>query len=328
VRFVATATIGFDHVDVNYLERRAIGFASAPGSNANSVAEYVVAALLVLAQRKGWTLERRTLGVIGVGNVGSRVVAKAEALGLKVLQNDPPLARQTGEARFRPIEELLGADILSLHVPLTLGGEDRTFHMIDEPFLARLKKGATLLNTSRGPVVDGSALLNAIDARWLGGAVLDVWEREPDISTELLERVDLGTSHIAGYSFDGKVAGTLMVYRAACKFFRGEATWRPEQCLPPPKLPLLDVHAHGRSEEGALLDAVKAVYDVEADDAALRELITLPAEHRGPHFDQLRKTYPTRREFFNTEVHLVHGSDALMRKLEGVGFRVRAGHPG
>jgi erythronate-4-phosphate dehydrogenase len=327
VRFVATATIGFDHVDVDYLRERAIGFASAPGSNANSVAEYVTAALLVLAGRKGLTLQRKTLGVVGVGNVGSLVVSTAEALGLHVLQNDPPLARQTREARFRPLQELFAADVLTLHVPLTREGPDKTFHLVDERFLGAIKKGAILLNTSRGPVVDEAALLRAIAAPRLGAVVLDVWENEPQINLETLRRVDLGTPHIAGYSLDGKVAGTVMVYEAACRFFREEVSWNASSVLPPPALPMLDVHAHDRSEEDAIGEAVKAVYDIEADDAALRRLNELPPGARGAEFDRLRRTYPVRREFYNTEIHLVHGSESLRRKLEGIGFKVRAGHP-
>jgi len=326
VRFVATATIGFDHVDTAYLQQCGIGFASAPGSNANSVAEYVVAALLVVARRKGLSLAGKTIGVVGVGNVGSRVVAKAEALGMRVLQNDPPLQRQTGEARFRPIEELLDADILTLHVPLTREGPDKTFHLVDEQLLALMKPSAVLINSSRGAVIDGGSLLKAIEAHRLGAVVLDVWENEPEINIDLLRRVDLATPHIAGYSLDGKVAGTQMVYQAACAFFGLQATWDAAAVLPPPALPAYELHAHNGSHEDALHDAVKAVYDIEADDARLRKASGLPPAQRGAYFDSLRKTYPVRRELFNTEIRLAHGSTELRRRLEGIGFKARQEH--
>jgi len=198
VRFVATATIGFDHVDLDYLDRRGIGFASAPGSNANSVSEYMMSALCVLAGRTGRRLREMSIGVVGVGNVGSRVVRKTEALGMRVLQNDPPLERKAGEARFVPIDELMDADIISLHVPLTTDGADATYHMVDDAFLARLKPGATLINSARGAVVDSAALHRAVDSGRLGAAVLDVWENEPLIDMSLVPKVLIGTPHIAG----------------------------------------------------------------------------------------------------------------------------------
>ncbi|MCK4325827.1 4-phosphoerythronate dehydrogenase, partial [bacterium] len=153
VRFVATATIGLDHVDLDYLKKKGIGFASATGCNANSVAEYIVAALLIFAQRYEFSLSGKTIGVVGVGNVGSRVVEKAGILGMNVLQNDPPLARKTGESRFRPLEELLQkSDILTLHVPLSHEGEDATYHMANEALFEKMKKGGFFINTSRGAV--------------------------------------------------------------------------------------------------------------------------------------------------------------------------------
>lgn len=327
VRFVGTATIGFDHVDVEYLRRRGIGFASAPGSNANSVAEYVVAALLVMAKRRGWQLAGRTLGVVGVGNVGSRVAAKARALGMNVVENDPPLARKSGDPRFRPIEELFDADTLTLHVPLTREGPDKTHHLVDERFVARMRRRAVLVNTSRGSVAKTSALLGALKTGHLGALVLDVWENEPNISTDLLERVDVGTPHIAGYSFDGKVAGTVMVYEAACRFFGHEACWRADSVMPAPAVPIVQLDAAGRRDEEVVHEAVRAVYDIEADDARLRALLKLAASERGAEFDRLRKGYPVRREFFNTEIRLLNGSERLVRMLQGIGFRAQAVEP-
>ena len=322
VRFVGSATIGIDHVDLDFLARRGIPFASAPGSNANSVAEYVVAALLVLADRGGYRLEGKTIGVVGVGNVGSRVVAKAEALGMRVIQNDPPLARETGEARFVPLDALLGADFLTFHTPLTREGPDATFHLCDDALLRRLAVSAVVLNTSRGPVVANEPLGEHLAERWLGGAVLDVWETEPVIDLDLLERVDIATPHIAGYSFDGKVCATEMIYRAACEALGLEPTWDPASVMPPPEVPVLEIDCAEQDDEDVIRAAVLTVYDITADDHDFREMPDDPAEHR-EFFDQLRKTYPVRREFHNTTLVLHEASEELKAKLAGLGFQVQ-----
>lgn len=324
VRFVGTATIGFDHVDREYLKQAGIAFASAPGSNANSVAEYIVAAMLVLGRRGGFTLEGKTLGVVGVGNVGSRVVRKAEALGVRVLQNDPPLAHATGDKRFLPLDALLDADFITFHVPLTKEGKDATYHMVDGAFLARMKPSAYLLNSSRGPVVDEAALKAALADRRIAGAVLDVWETEPAFDAEALALAALGTPHIAGYSFDGKVAATEMIYRAACEAAGVKPTWDPAAIMPPPGHPRLELECAGRPDEDVLRDAVLTIYDIEADDRALRQAPASPAE-RAAYFDRLRKIYPERREFQNTALILHDASDRLKAKLAGVGFRVAGG---
>ncbi|HLG43654.1 MAG TPA: 4-phosphoerythronate dehydrogenase, partial [Nitrospirales bacterium] len=215
VRFVGSATIGLDHVDEVFLNRRGIAFAYAPGSNANSVAEYVIAALLALGRER---YEGRTLGLIGVGRIGTLVQEKALALGMTVLANDPPLER-AGRAGLVSLDALLrGSDLVSCHVPLTREGPDATFHLLDEARLSLLQSHAVVINTARGPVVDNAALLRALRGGRIGGAVLDVWEHEPEPDPELIEAVTLGTPHIAGYSFDGKVNGTRMLYDAVCAF--------------------------------------------------------------------------------------------------------------
>ncbi|MHC4143793.1 MAG: 4-phosphoerythronate dehydrogenase, partial [Planctomycetota bacterium] len=204
VRFVATATIGIDHIDVDFLRRHNIGFASAPGSNANSAAEYVIAGLLEIGQKYALDLEGKSIGIIGVGNVGSRVAKKCAALGMDVYLNDPPLhpplRRQTGDAKYLPLKELFTCDFITLHTPLTFERPDKTFHLANEEFFKSLKKGCVFVNASRGGVVDSAALKAAIQSERFGAVVLDVWENEPDIDTDLLQMVDLGTPHIAGYS--------------------------------------------------------------------------------------------------------------------------------
>ncbi len=315
VKFVATATIGTDHIDQEYLRARGIGFASAKGSNANSVAEYVVAAMLEIARRDQFRLRDKTHGVVGVGNVGCRVVRYGEALGMRVLQNDPPRERAEGSRHFVSLERVCAeADIITLHVPLTKTGRDATHHLFDGTKLAALERSPLLMNTARGAVVDNHALLKAIDAKWINGVVLDVWEGEPNISTELLNRVDIGTPHIAGYSFDGKVNGTLMIYRAACEFWKIKPTWDPGPLMPAPAVPSIELTAGaGDDDEDVLRRAITQIYDITADDRALRR--------RPKEFDRLRAEYPVRREFFNTELTLHGANEGLRRKFAALGFK-------
>ena len=198
VRYVGTVTIGTDHIDKEYLAQKGIAFASAPGSNSNSVAEYIASALLTLARRHHFSLQGKTLGVVGVGNVGSKVVRVARALGMEVVENDPPLQRETGDARFRPLSDVLDCDFVTLHVPMQKEGLDATYHLFDDALMSKMKPASFLLNSSRGAVVRGDALLSALKQKNLAGAVLDVWEKEPAINVELLRAVDIGTPHIAG----------------------------------------------------------------------------------------------------------------------------------
>ena len=347
VRFVGTATIGFDYIDVVFLRQNNIGFASAPGSNANSAAEYVIAALLEIGQRDDIDLEDKSIGIIGAGNVGGRAAKKASALGMKVYLNDPPLQRYknshrehrehrvnkeldnallrieqlTGKAEFLPIEELFGCDFITLHTPLTFEGIDRTFHLADENFFKSLKERCVFINTSRGGVVDSGALKATIRAGKLRAVVLDVWENEPNIDMELLRMVDIGTPHIAGYSLDGKIAGMIMIYKAACKYFGLEATYDIEDFLPEPTVRQLRINPKSGTEQDVLAGAVQKVYDIRKDDARLRWILERPAEKRGEFFDSLRRNYPVRREFGNTLIVLEEPCKTVVEKLAGIGFR-------
>jgi erythronate-4-phosphate dehydrogenase len=322
VRFVGTATIGTDHVETDYLDRRGIHFASAPGCNANSVAEYVLSALCAIAATQGKALRGMSLGVVGVGNVGSKVARKAAALGMTVLANDPPLQRITGDRRLLPLEDLMGADVVTLHVPLTINGADRTFHLFDKERLGKMKRGAVLVNTSRGPVVNGRALAAAVDRGDLLPAVFDVWEGEPEIDVELFSRVSLATPHIAGYSLDGKLNAVTMIHNALCHFLGADPrAWAPSP-LPPP-----DVHRiHFRAEEKDAGSAVAALiggcYDIRRDDRRLRTLALVPAGERGRMFRRLRSDYPVRREFAATTILLPKDHAALAETLSAAGFTV------
>jgi len=306
VQFVGTATSGSDHVDTADLDRLGIAFHAALGCNANAVSEYMAAAWLTLATLRGETLAGRRVGVIGVGHVGSLVVKKARALGMEPVLNDPPKARETGSAGYRPLDELLDCDIVTCHTPLTFDGPDPTYRLIGEAFFKRLKPGAWFCSAGRGEVVHETALHRALDEKCLDAVVLDVWDREPEIDGRLLARVDIGTAHIAGYSLEGKLNGTAMVYRAACAYLGVEPAWNPEAAVPPRGQGLpLGGFAEGETAiarldcEGvaAFAGTVAAAYPILRDDEALRKTVGMSAAERGKAFDLLRKTYPVRREF-------------------------------
>jgi erythronate-4-phosphate dehydrogenase len=324
VKFVATATIGFEHIDLDCLARSNIGFASAPGSNANSVAEYITAALLALGKKYKFKLAGKSIGIIGVGNVGSRVAVKCAALGMKTVLNDPPLARKTGDPKYRPLEEVFGCDFVTFHTPLTKEGPDKTYHLADAAFLGRLKKGTFFFNTSRGSVMETIPLQQAMEDKWLAGVVLDVWENEPNIDPELLADVDLSTPHIAGYSFDGKVAGLIMIYNAVCDYFKCKVQHTIQDFLPPPKIAEIHIAPEDltRDEEQIIHDTVQQVYVINRDDFNTREILLQEPAKRGEFFDILRKNYPQRREFHNTKVFLPDMNSTLARKISGIGFQI------
>jgi erythronate-4-phosphate dehydrogenase len=318
VRFVATATSGVDHVDVDYLRARSIEFADAPGSNAESVAEYVISAVLLRLAAEERRVEDITVGIIGCGQVGSRVAQKCEALGMGCVLNDPPLREATGDPRYVDIEAALDADVVTLHVPLTDGGRYPTRHLLDATRLQRLRPDALLINTARGGVVDESALLLHLYARSGTQAVIDCWENEPGISRKLLARAVLATAHVAGYSYDGKLRATEMIYQAACRFVGAAPAWKPD-IDPVAGGYMVDTHV----DQEALKRAVIACYDVRADDALLRFALTMGPKHLAPYFDGLRRDYRKRREFPALKVTCHRRRDKLAAMLAGLGFTVR-----
>jgi len=306
IKFVGSATIGFDHIDLNYLQNQGIGFARAPASNAISAAEYVIAALFYLAQTQCFDLAQKTVGIIGCGNVGSRVLSRLQTLGVKCLINDPHLPHTL------PLKDILKCDIITLHVPLILDGEYPTFELVNNSFLEQLKDDTILINTSRGKVVDENALLKHADRLNL---VLDVWRNEPNINQILLEKTRLATPHIAGYSFDGKIRGTTMIYEACCEYFNVEKKWKANL----PKSPIEKiVFSEQISKEKALHLAILACYDIRADDAALRNIKNSIESNR--YFDQLRKNYPIRREFSTLQIEVQ--SLGFIEYFLGLGFQL------
>lgn len=322
VSFVGTATAGYDHLHTRYLDARRIAWCSAPGCNANSVAEYVTAAICRIAHCRGYELEKLTLGVIGVGQVGGRVAKKAEVLGMRVLRNDPPLALATEDPAYLPLDRVLEeADVLTLHVPLTNEGRFPTHHMCSCHFFEHARPGCIFVNAARGEVVDTESLLFALERHAVGHAVLDTWENEPFISAELLAKVAIATPHIAGYSFEGRLNGTEAVYREACHFFEVEPKWRPnEGDFPAPADIAYD--ALEKSQETALCEIISSGYDIGKDDNALRQAMAMATDARGTHFDALRRSYSARREFTAVHVKLINAGDKLAEKVRGLGFRV------
>ena len=320
VKFVGTATIGTDHMDIPWLEEKGIKWCYAPGCNANSVSEYITAALLCLAVRHGFRLEGKTLGVIGVGNVGTLVVQKALALGMRVLQNDPPRLEREKSSCFVELEELLAvSDIVTLHVPLEKGGRHPTYGMAGPSFFRSMKPGTIFINSARGDVVDTAALLENLKSGRTAHAVIDTWAGEPSINLDLLTEAGLATPHIAGYSFEGKVTGTLMVYESACMFAGKKPAWSPEDLMPPTVVPLIETDAAGKNDEHVLREIVRKVYDIEADDSALR---SGRGKDSAAHFDSLRKNYPVRREFRYTRVKARNAGPGLQQKIAALGFGI------
>lgn len=322
IQFVGTATSGLNHIDVEFLQARRIAFASAQGGNANSVAEYVITALLIIARRQGLRLSGKTIGIVGVGNIGRLVKAKAEALGMTVVLHDPPLAHETGDTSYRPLEAALDCDVVTLHVPLTFEGPFKTFHLFNHATLAHLKPSAIFINTSRGEVAETQALLSRLRKKPPGATVLDVWESEPDINWELFNLVSLGTSHIAGYSLDGKAQGTFLIYQALCQQFGVTPTWSPSHSLPAQALPQVEIERKDKPFEQILCDLTTDIYNLEDDHTRMAALLKIPREQRPLAFDRLRKHYPIRREFHNTNIRLLNGDTELQRMVGGLGFKI------
>lgn len=279
VRFIATATIGFDHIDTEYCREAGITWTNAPGCNSASVAQYLQSSLVLLHKLKGIKLSEATLGIIGVGNVGSKIAEVAREFGMRVLLNDLPRQDKEGEDGFSSLRTLAEeCDILTLHVPLYKEGKYKTFHLADDAFFQSLKRRPVIINTSRGEVIETNALLRALETSAISDAIIDVWENEPDINLTLLNKVFLGTPHIAGYSADGKANATRMSLDSLCRFFHIRAEYRIAP--PQPEQPVLTATS--------LYDAYLQMYDPRRDSEALKGHPAL--------FEKLRGDYPLRRE--------------------------------
>ncbi|KXJ56898.1 4-phosphoerythronate dehydrogenase [Neptuniibacter pectenicola] len=313
VKFVGTATIGTDHIDQSYLASRGIGFSNAPGCNADAVVEYVLSCLYLVAEQQGFDPKERTYGIVGVGNVGGRLQRRLQALGYTVLLNDPPRARS--EEGFVSLDHLLKqADVICLHTPLTETGEYATQHLIADRELGQLQDHAIILNAGRGPVIDNDALLAIGKTRPSLTFILDVWEHEPAVNADLAERCAIVSPHVAGYSFDGKIRGTFMLYQALCNYLNLPCSESLDHFLPQSELACV--------EQGELttLELMQKVFDPRIDDYLLRQTLALPETEQKQAFDQLRKQYRVRREFSSLSVSGAKDPS----QIEGIGFKLAA----
>lgn len=311
VRIAATATIGLDHFNIAELDQLGIAWCNAPGCNSSSVAQYITSVITAFGNYQG-----KTLGVIGAGNVGSKVIKCAQALGMKVLVNDPPREEKEGKTGFSSLDEILeNADFITLHVPLETTGKYPTWHLADDAFFAKLKKKAVFINSSRGEVTDTASLKRAILSGKLLKTALDVWENEPQIDKELLAAVDIATPHIAGYSLDGKANGTTAVVRAVAEKLGIDKlkNWSCQQEIPVPEKGVNIIIPSGLTGNDAVKYAVQFTYDVMFDSASLKSDIS--------KFEELRGNYYVRREF---PAFTVQNSDAdAANILETLGFVTR-----
>jgi erythronate-4-phosphate dehydrogenase len=315
VRFIATATIGFDHIDADYCASHKITWTNAPGCNSSSVEQYMLSALMALSIKKNIKLKNKTIGIIGVGHVGSRVERVARLMEMKVLLNDPPRERNENLSHFVSLERIMKeSDFISFHVPLLTSGRDKTFHMGGHHFFNILDKKVHLLNTSRGEVIDEKALKTAIKSGKLASVVLDVWENEPSIDTELAEMVDIATPHIAGYSLDGKAKGTSMSIQALSRYFDlGLDDWKPGN-IPAPTESKIMVDGTGKDKQEVVSEAVLKTYSILEDDDRFRRSVG--------SFEEQREHYPNRREYAAYTLQIVKDISEATSVLAQLGFKI------
>ena len=315
VKYIATATIGFDHIDDDYCRANGISWSSASGCNSGSVMQYMASALACLTTRSRKKFEDLSIGIVGVGNVGKKVEKLARLLGMKVLLNDPPRARAEGSGSFADLDDLLeDSDIVTMHVPLNREGKDGTIHLAGKEFFLKIRRGGWFINTSRGEVMNTGALIGSLHGH-LAGAVIDVWENEPEIDRELLHLADLATPHIAGYSLDGKANGASQSVRAISRFFGlGAGDWYPGN-IPEPADGLVRIGKdHGGMDKLARRLFMHS-YNIETDSTRLK---AAPGK-----FEQFRDNYPPRREFGAYILAFNDPDDPCKERLHEAGFRVK-----
>jgi erythronate-4-phosphate dehydrogenase len=315
VKFIASATIGFDHIDIEYCNANGIGWTNAPGCNSGSVMQYVASALSWIATTSGKGFGEMTLGIAGVGNVGSKVEHLGRTLGMKVLLNDPPRQRSEGDQMFTDLAGLLEqSDIITMHVPLNYAGPDKSYHLADENFFNHMKKGSWFINTSRGEVMHSRRLADSLRKGHLAGTVLDVWENEPDIDLELLRLAGISTPHIAGYSLDGKANGTAQSVRSVSRHFGlGIDNWYPDN-IPCPSGEIITISTENESLEQIAGKLFKHTYNISADSDMLR---SAPEK-----FEYFRDNYHPRREFGAYKVNFENPRHPYIDIFSKLGFRV------
>ncbi|MEK9765482.1 MAG: 4-phosphoerythronate dehydrogenase PdxB, partial [Thalassolituus sp.] len=292
VKFVGTATIGTDHIDLDYLNEKGIGFTSSPGCNAQAVVDYVLSALSVVVDSRGIGFRDVSVGIVGVGNVGLLLRQRLEEMGLTVKATDP-FKNEDDVGELTSLSDVLGCDLVTLHTPMEKGGDYPTWHLIGETELEAMAPDACLINASRGAVVDNKALLAHLKTHPDFVAVMDVWENEPELDLELMNYCALATPHIAGYSLDGKMRGTELVYQGACEFFGLPVRRKLGQFLPEPGIKRVDFGDQVPVHQ-ALRTAIRAAYEIRVDDGVMRSVMR-HSSNRKASFDQMRRDYPLRR---------------------------------
>jgi len=312
LKFVGTATIGTDHIDQAYLADKGIYFTSAPACNSAAVAEYVISAIYALSQEDDFKVQDRVVGIIGVGNIGIRLNEKLKALGIQTLLCDP--INQSDNLDYVSFETLIAqSDVISLHVPLIAEGEHKTKHIFNEQTLNALKADTILINASRGDVIDNHALLSLMKQDKALTLVLDVWENEPNILTELLDYVRFGSVHIAGHTLEGKARGTYMLYQALCQQNDVQIKYQLSDFLPEPVIKDINInHSFAPSDIRAL---VHHIYDLRTDHGLICNQLTAKG------FDFLRKNYPPRREF--SAVNILGTNKQQADQLSKLGFAIQ-----
>lgn len=318
VKFVGTCTIGTDHLDTEYLDSCGIRYSNAPGSNATSVVEYILSCLSIMTETHAIDWGEISVGIIGYGNVGSLLGERLKKLGISFKACDPFLDQED----LVTFEEAMECDVISLHVPLTVDGPHPTYHMINNQVLHAMRDDQVLINASRGAVVDNQSLSNFLDVHPRFTAILDVWESEPEIDTELARKVFIGTPHIAGYSYDGKVQGTEMVYRALCQFLGLPSRHSSGQFLEEPPLAKMAFTSNA-DLDWSIHTAIRACFDVRHDHSLLQASLRLPEEERIQAFDRFRKNYRCRREFSGVKIQLKQVAPELVSKFKSLGFNVK-----
>lgn len=314
VKFIGTATIGYDHIDTDFCKQNNIYWTNAPGCNAPSVAQYIVSALLTLAKKYNFSLSEKTLGIVGVGNVGKEVEKAAKTLGLKILLNDPPRQEKEELPHFVSLNTIAKeADIITFHTPITCKGKYPTYHLFNDDFANLLTKKPIIINAARGEVTETESLLHALDKKIISNCVIDCWENEPNINKTLLESITLATPHIAGYSTDGKATATRMVISSLCSFFNIDSN----------KITTFEVanpikeciFTSSTSLDDILYDIVNQSYSIEKESSNFKNC---PEK-----FEVIRNSYPLRREFFAFTANVPQADKKVLQTLKNLGFKTK-----
>lgn len=312
LKFVGTATIGVDHIDQAYLAKREIAFSSAPGCNAIAVAEYVISALYAYSQDRDVELRGKKLAIVGVGNIGACLQQKLAHSGIELILCDPVRAERGELNEHVDIDTALAqADFVTFHVPLVKSGAHQTKHLLNKERITKLKRGMLVINASRGDVIDNQALLEVKRAGQALELILDVWENEPNILTELMAHCLYTSVHIAGHTLEGKARGTQMLYQALCKTLGAAPTKQLSAFLPVPAVSQCQLNETFNERDYGRI--VHMIYDIRRDNGLMRANI----ESQG--FDVLRKQYPPRREFSTLNIL---SQPAHIQQLQQLGFQV------